>query len=378
LSYQTNLSIALRRQIYDQKEEIKQKEEELFHVKRDVRNTKHMEYEAENNILMNECVRLRAIIDQLFGQMGPDALKEANAAVGAHRTDGSTPQRRERSKDDMIQNLLQANEQFQKVDQDKDHKIIELQDQLSDVEDRLNKKIRELQDIKRNNVKNIKNKNKELQQLKHQVDSNKHTSPLHPITETKDKSKEITTKFEKELSKVKADLKRFKDNDKKLKTQINELEQEKKENIYENKELKRKVNAYETKIELLKKRESEPERTPDDKSSISIKESQKHNIKPNPYSNDASINDGYSNEIPVMKPIIAPDSDDENNKNNYDYEMDSESDGQNDNYHKRDESKEGVHTEPEIVHTDPKHVHIDPEIVHTDHEIVDTEPELIY
>jgi hypothetical protein len=115
--------MALRRQLQDQREEIKNKDEEISNLKRDIRNTKHFEFEAENNILMNECVRLRAIIDQLFTQMknaDPEAVSVEN---------GSTPQRKERSKDDMIQNLLQANEQFQRVDQEKDHKIIELQEQ---------------------------------------------------------------------------------------------------------------------------------------------------------------------------------------------------------------------------------------------------------
>lgn len=46
--------MALRRQIQDQKEEIRQKDEEIFALKRDVRNTKHSEFETENGILMNE------------------------------------------------------------------------------------------------------------------------------------------------------------------------------------------------------------------------------------------------------------------------------------------------------------------------------------
>lgn len=46
--------MALRRQLQDLREEIKNKDEEIFNLKRDIRNTKHFEFEAENNILMNE------------------------------------------------------------------------------------------------------------------------------------------------------------------------------------------------------------------------------------------------------------------------------------------------------------------------------------
>jgi hypothetical protein len=46
--------MALRRQMQDLKEELRTKEEELFNCKRDIRNTKHIEFETENNILMNE------------------------------------------------------------------------------------------------------------------------------------------------------------------------------------------------------------------------------------------------------------------------------------------------------------------------------------
>lgn len=71
---------------------------------------------------------------------------------------GSTPSRKDRRKDDMIQNLLQANEQFQKVDQEKDHKIIELQEQLHELDSKFNKKNAQLQEVKRNHMKLIKTK----------------------------------------------------------------------------------------------------------------------------------------------------------------------------------------------------------------------------
>jgi hypothetical protein len=54
ISYQTNLTMALRRQINDLKEDVRVKDEELLNLKRDIRNTKYAEFETENNILMNE------------------------------------------------------------------------------------------------------------------------------------------------------------------------------------------------------------------------------------------------------------------------------------------------------------------------------------
>jgi len=239
--------MALRRQIQDQKEEIRQKDEELFHLKRDARNTKHMEHEAENGILMNECVRLRTIIDQLFAQMGPSALQPSET------DENGTPQRKERSKDDMIQNLLQANEQFQKVDQEKDHKIIELQEYIKNIDERMNKKIKELHDNKRNHMKTIRSKNKEIQSLKGQIEGAKKDTKVYKSIEHKSRDKEALQKTEKELLRVKADLKKFKNSDKKLKSQINELEQEKIEHLLEIKELKRKNNANDSKIDILKK-----------------------------------------------------------------------------------------------------------------------------
>lgn len=46
--------MALKRQITDLKEDVRIKDEELLTIKRDIRNTKHAEFESENNILMNE------------------------------------------------------------------------------------------------------------------------------------------------------------------------------------------------------------------------------------------------------------------------------------------------------------------------------------
>ena len=134
ISYQTNPTMALRRQIQDLKEDVRVKDEELLNIKRDIRNTKFREFETENNILMNEWVRLRAMIDQLFSKMNKSEVPENPLDTK------STPQRKDRSKDDMIQNLLRANEQFQRVDQEKDHKIMELQEQIADLDSKLTKK----------------------------------------------------------------------------------------------------------------------------------------------------------------------------------------------------------------------------------------------
>lgn len=238
--------MALRRQVQELKEDVRVKDEELLNIKRDIRNTKFNEFETENNILMNEWIRLRTIIDQLFAQMNKNELTELNA------NNGSTPQRKDRSKDDMIQNLLRANEQFQKVDQEKDHKIIELQEQLQDFDQKLAKKNVLLQEAKRNNVKMIKAKNKEIQKYKSIAEGVNKDTPLNRSNDSKSKDKEQLSKIEKELQRVKNDLKVFKDNDKKLKTQVASLEEEKKVNLEEIKELKWKIGDLKTKIDILK------------------------------------------------------------------------------------------------------------------------------
>lgn len=106
-------------------------------------------------------------------------------------------------------------------------------------------------------MKTIKTKNKEMQLLRGQLETAKKDTKVHKSIESKHKEKEGIVKAEKELQRVKADLKRFKTMDKKLKVQIGELEQEKKEQLLEAKELKRKNNAYEFKIDQMKKKERE-------------------------------------------------------------------------------------------------------------------------
>ena len=241
--------MALKRQISDLKEDIRVKDEELLNLKRDIRNTKHSEYEAENNILMNECVRLRAIIDQLFSRMNKQAAEESTAENGF-------PSCHEKSKDDMIQNLLQANQQFQKVDQEKDHRIIELQQIVQDLDQKSNKKNFALNDAKRNHAKTIKSKNREIQKLKSQLDGAHKDVPLNKSIDNKVVTyKENAAKNQKELNRVRSDLKKFKEECQKAKQKILELQQTNNDQLYENRELKRKINDYKNKIDLYRKRE---------------------------------------------------------------------------------------------------------------------------
>lgn len=320
----------------DLKEELRTKEEELFNCKRDIRNTKHIEFETENNILMNEWVRLRAIIDQLLAQMNSGQAQEQPI------DNGSTPSRKERRKDDMIQNLLQANEQFQKVDQEKDHKIIELQEQLHELDSKFNKKNAQLQEVKRNHMKLVKAKNKEISTLKEQLEAApKKEIPINRSIETKQKDKEALGKVEKELTRIKSDLKRYKDNDKKLKDQITDLEQEKHSHLLEIKELKRKLNAWETKIDLLKRKESDLEKAIEGRSSQSQKDEQVSSGKiapERPYEDqyfkqeiiDVRTKDETKQDsVPQMKPIISHESDGEQEENDP-YEFDIDSDGKAD------------------------------------------------
>lgn len=154
-------------------------------------------------------MRLRAIIDQLFAQMN---TPPATADGGEDMPQNSSPQRKERNKDDMIQNLLQANQQFQKVDQEKDHRIMELQEIVQDLDDKLNKKNTMINDVKRNHAKILKSKNKEIQTLKAQVESTLKQTPTNKSVDQKSNVyKETAAKAEKELARVKNDLKVFKE-----------------------------------------------------------------------------------------------------------------------------------------------------------------------
>lgn len=314
ISYQTNLTMALRRQIQDLKEDVRIKDEELLNIKRDIRNTKFHEFETENNILMNECVRLRAIIDQLFAQM--------NKSEDNPLETKSTPQRKDRSKDDMIQNLLRANEQFQKVDQEKDHKIMELQEQIQDLDSKLTKKNSMLQEVKRNHMKMIKAKNQEIQKLKTTTEVVPKDTPLNKSSDSKSKDKETLTKVEKELQKAKTDLKVFKDNDKKLRSTIADLEKDKQAGLDEVKELKWKINDFKTKIEILKKREESLEKAMEEQT-MSRKESQysakqrdsdkayESNKPATEVADGRKSNDKSSKHNAEIKPIISYESDQE-------------------------------------------------------------------
>lgn len=167
--------------------------------------------------------------------------------------ENASPIRKDRSKDDMIQNLLQANQQFQRVDQEKDHRIMELQEIVQDIDDRLNKKNSSMNDLKRNHAKTIKGKNQEIQKLKEQVETLSKETPANKSFDKKSTIyKEAVSKAEKELTRVKGDLKKFKDELQKTKARMSEIEQQKDDQIEENKEQKRKINDLKTKLELLK------------------------------------------------------------------------------------------------------------------------------
>lgn len=73
--------------------------------------------------------------------------------------------------------------------------------------------------------------------------------------------------MEKELNKIKVDLKKYKDSNTKLKSDISEMEQEKQDRIIEIRELKRKTAAYESKVKILEKRETELEKQVQDMAS---------------------------------------------------------------------------------------------------------------
>lgn len=298
ISYQTNLTMALRRQINDLKEDVRVKDEELLNLKRDIRNTKYAEFETENNILMNEWVRLRAIIDQLFANMNKTPEGEHEGEENAPQN--ASPPRRDRSKDDMIQNLLQANEQFQKVDQEKDHRIMELQEIVQDLDDRLNKKNNSANDLKKNHAKVLKNKNKEIQKLKEQVETLSKETPGNKSVDQKSTAyKEAAAKAEKELARVKGDLKKYKEELQKTKAKMGEISEEKEDQVEENKELKRKINDLKTKLDLQKYKSKDD--------SSPAEPYQSHPKSPQP---------SLPLDLPQMKPIIS-DSHDQSNDFNF-------------------------------------------------------------
>lgn len=354
ISYQTNLAMALRRQIQDLKEDVRVKDEELLNIKRDIRNTKFHEFETENNILMNECVRLRAIVDQLFAQM--------NKTDDNPLETKSTPQRKDRSKDDMIQNLLRANEQFQKVDQEKDHKIMELQEQVQDLDSKLTKKSNMLQEAKRNHMKMIKTKNQEIQKLKTTTEAAPKDTPLNKSSDSKARDKESLTKIEKELQKVKSDLKVFKDNDKKLRATIADLENDKQAALDEVKELRWKISDFKTKIEILKKREESLEKAMEEQT-MSRKESQysakqrdsekayESSKPPTEPADGRKSNDKSSKHSNQIKPIISYDSDhdDKHQAKNDNFELQLDSDDEKsgkhiESAHAADQAAESIHS----------------------------------
>lgn len=305
--------MALKRQITDLKEDVRAKDEELLNLKRDIRNTKYAEYEAENNILMNECVRLRTVIDQLLAEMKKPTVDESTPENGS-------PSRHEKSKDDMIQNLLQANQQFQKVDQEKDHRIMELQQIVQDLDQKFNKKNSALNDAKRNHAKTIKGKNREIQKLRSQLDGVHKDGNLNRSTDNKvTANKENSAKNDKEVTRLRGDLKKFKEECQKAKQKILELQQVNDNQLDENKELKRKINDYKGKIELFKKRE---ENAQSDAHRTSNKDSRASNISSfqqqeqfsshapehHKVKSEQPLNSLPPKDMPDMKPIVSENS----------------------------------------------------------------------
>lgn len=152
------LTNALKRQIKDLKTALKEKEDEMLAFRKNFRNTKITELDIELRSYMDECLRLRNILE--------DTIKSKDPLIDPDQA--SKIEEQFEQQNETISNLQQENQQLVQIVSQKDNEILEWRNLLEEYQKRLNKLRPAVKDNKKLRKMN-KDKKNELTKIRQEL-----------------------------------------------------------------------------------------------------------------------------------------------------------------------------------------------------------------
>lgn len=70
-TYGNHMTTALKRQIWDLRQDLSSKEQELGNLKKTLKNTKLQEFEIEMKLYVDECTRLKHMLEEVIRSKDP-------------------------------------------------------------------------------------------------------------------------------------------------------------------------------------------------------------------------------------------------------------------------------------------------------------------
>lgn len=155
---ETHLTNALKRQVKELKMEVAAKDEENQKLRRNIKATKLHEFEVEMKMYVDECTRLRHMLEEVVRSKDPLADPEELANIEEHFQQQNI----------LIQNIKQENAELASVFQQKEEECKHWKEVVTDMEKKLSKQSREMKENKKVR-KNAKDKEKEINKLRQEV-----------------------------------------------------------------------------------------------------------------------------------------------------------------------------------------------------------------
>ncbi len=236
----THLVLALKKQLRENKDEIRIKEEEIKKLKKSLKITRLQETEVEIKMFSDECTRLKHIIEEIMKQK----------AAGYTPEDVAVIEQKIAEQDALIRGVKQQNAEMAELVRKKDEEISNWRDVTNKLKSRLTK----MENETKENVKNRKlmtETKKEMQKLKEQLNtlkgSNKDNKEIvgykARIEELLRKQTELNEKLDAKEKKIKS-----------LESRLSEDSQSKeKEREQELAKLRQKMKESEAELSELKK-----------------------------------------------------------------------------------------------------------------------------
>lgn len=155
---ETHLSLSLKKQVKDLKEELKAKDEELIRYKKNLKASRMQEMEIEVKMLADECTKLKHVIEEL--------MKDNSVPYTANEVAALEDKLKQQAV--LLKNARQENNELANILQKKDDDVNELKETAVKLERRSAKLENDSKDRIKNKG-NLKDNKKEIERLKEQL-----------------------------------------------------------------------------------------------------------------------------------------------------------------------------------------------------------------
>ena len=235
LKSNTNIILALKRQVKDLKDELYEKENQIQQIVQSIKHTKNQEYEIHIKILNDECIRLKKIIDANYQYretgMGQDIVKLEEKMFEQKK---------------LIMQIQHQNLDLSNKNKIKDEQIISIKKELDS----------EIQKSRRSNENITEIKARRFEEIENELRIAKES--INHLNEEAREKELLVEKINKENQEIQNECKKIQEDQKKEIIEMNALN-------------RKKLEEYEEKINCLEKMNS----------SLSVKikeETIKHNL----------------------------------------------------------------------------------------------------